>query len=187
MRLFVAVDISPAVRASIDLERTRLAAALSHGSRVRWVRPEQMHLTLVFLGEVGESDVPAVVEAVAPPVDQPAFTLGFEGFGAFPQVGPPRALWVGVESGRSELHRLYLELRSRLRRFAPGGPDTFSPHLTLGRWRDARRSDRAHVLSAARTGEIGRTVVDHATLYESRLSSAAPVYVERARANLRSS
>ena len=55
MRLFVAIDLDAAARASIADEQRRLAACTAGGTPVRWVKPDQLHLTLVFLGEVQEA------------------------------------------------------------------------------------------------------------------------------------
>lgn len=187
MRLFIAVNIDPAARQAIGAAQGRIAAELRRSSALRWVHPDQMHLTLVFFGDVAESALPVIVAAIERPIDQPAFTIGFAGFGTFPLRGAPRVLWLGIESGRSELVRLQAEVAARMPVTSPGGDGRFSPHLTLARWRRASSaggSDRANALAVAGNAEIARTKVDRITLYESHLSSAAPVYTERAHATL---
>jgi len=186
MRLFVAVDLSEDARRAIAAEQKRIAAALAEAkTRLRWVRSEQLHLTLVFLGEIEDNCVPSVVDAVGRDVDAPAFDVTFSGAGVFPPHRAPRALWIGITAGVSELTALQQELA---RRVVDAGVELddrpFSPHLTLGRWRTSRSSDSRRALAAAAEGAIARMRVAAATLYQSQVSSAGPVYTARARANL---
>jgi len=188
MRLFIAVDLSEEAREAMAAEQKRIAAALG-GTKTslhpKWVRPEHAHLTLVFLGNVDASRVPAVVEAVGGDVDLAPFDMVLEGAGAFPPRGAPRVLWIGTTTGATELTVLQRLLSSRL---AGLGVELetrpFHPHLTLGRWRESRPSDRDHALAAARPGAIARVHVRYATLYESRLSSSGAAYSALTRANL---
>jgi hypothetical protein len=80
-RLFVAIDLSDDTRRAIATEQKRLAAALRDMKAVRWVQPAQMHVTLVFLGEVEDARTPSVVEAAGRAVEMPAFDPTFEGVG----------------------------------------------------------------------------------------------------------
>ena len=188
MRLFVAVDLDAAARAAIAAEQSRIASVMGDArSSVRWVKSDHLHLTLVFLGEVSESQAPAVAEAIGRPVEAPPFDLTFQGMGVFPTRGSPRAVWIGVTSGANELLDLQRELARRVAGEAielESRP--FQPHLTLGRWRQSRPSDRGRALAAARSDIVARVHVPAATLYHSRLSSAGPTYTALARANLSS-
>jgi 2'-5' RNA ligase len=186
MRLFVAVDLDDAARTAIAAEQKRVAAAMGDApSSVTWVKPDRMHLTLVFLGEVSDAHVPAIVDAVSRLVVMPPFSITFQGLGVFPSHGGPRALWVGITDGGAELSELQREIARRV-------TDTgavlesrpFHPHLTLGRWRQSRSSDRRRVLAASRPDALTRVAVTRATLYHSRISSAGPTYTALAHANL---
>jgi 2'-5' RNA ligase len=187
VRLFVAVDVDDAARAAIADEQQRLRAVSERGTPLRWIRPEQMHLTLVFLGEVEHARVDEVVAAIGQPVDQPPIELAFSGLGVFPPRGAPRALWIGLGSGDAGLRDLQRAMASRVERLnIPLESRPFSPHLTLGRWKASRPSDRTELARAFHERVIARSRVDHATLYQSRVSSAGPTYTELARANLSS-
>ncbi len=186
MRLFVAVDLDAAARAAIAAEQRRIASAMGDArSSVRWVKPDHLHLTLVFLGDVSESQAPAVAEAVGRPIEASPFDLTLQGMGVFPTRGSPRAVWIGVTNGANELIDLQRELA---RRIASEGialeSRPFQPHLTLGRWRQSRPSDRGRALAAARSDIVARVGVPAATLYHSRLSSAGPTYAALAHATL---
>jgi 2'-5' RNA ligase len=188
MRLFIAIDLDEDARAGIAAEQKRLAAALRDSSRssIRWVRPDHMHLTLVFLGELDEARASAVIEDTGRDVAQAPFDLTFGGVGVFPPRGAPNVLWIGVASGAEPASALQRELAERVARHdVPLETKPFHPHLTVGRWRESASADRHRVVAADHRGVAG-VHVDHATLYQSRLSSAGPSYTPLARANLSS-
>jgi 2'-5' RNA ligase len=185
MRLFVAVDLDDAARASLEAEQARLAAGQKGGSRMRWVRPVHLHLTLAFLGEVSESQAAAAAGAMAEPFPLPPFDIAFQGLGAFPARGAPRTLWIAVAVGESGLRALARGVADRLGRArVPFEDRPFGPHLTLARWKTSRPSDRQRLADAARPGIVAALRVEHATLYSSQLSSDGPRYTALARANL---
>ena len=186
MRLFVAADLSEAVRQALAAEQARIKAALggSHAS-LRWVKPEHAHLTLVFIGNVDDARVPAVVDAIAADIDRPSFDATFEGAGVFPPRGAPRVLWIGISTGASELVELQRVITSRIAALAlPIEDRAFHPHLTLARWRESRPADRSRALAVAPRGAVACAHIDGATLYQSRLSPSGPTYTALARANL---
>ena len=186
IRLFVAVDLDDRARVAIASEQQRIAAALGDArSSVKWVAPDRMHLTLVFLGEVPEGRAAPIVDAMTREMPFDPFDISFRDVGVFPERGAPKVVWIGVSRGRDELIRLQAEIARRLE---PLGverePRPFQPHLTLGRWRESRGADRRSVVEAARRESLAIVTVDAATLYQSRISSAGPTYTVLARARL---
>jgi len=186
MRLFVAVDLSADAREAIATQQKRIAAAMAASkSSMKWVKPEQAHLTLVFLGNVEASRAEAVIDAIGRDVDLAPFDMVLHGVGAFPPRGAPRVLWVGVAVGAHELTLLQREMASRASGLGiPLEDRPFSPHLTIGRWRESRPPDRDRAIGAGGQGVLARVRVESATLYESKLSSAGPAYTPLAHANL---
>jgi len=186
MRLFVAIDLDGAARAAVATEQRRLAAAMGERrAAVRWARPEHLHVTLVFLADVPDARLPEIVAAVGADLDREPFDLVFAGIGVFPPHGAPRAVWVGVGGGEGALRAVQREVTDRIARLGiPLEPRPFAPHLTLGRMRALRPSDRTLVLAGARGDRVASVVVDHATLYLSRPSSEGPRYTELARVTL---
>jgi 2'-5' RNA ligase len=187
VRLFIAVDLDEEARAAIASAQKRLAAAIEGASRssLKWIPADRLHLTLVFLGEVDEARAGTMVDVIGADVEQAPFDLTYAGHGVFPARGAPKALWVGVSTGGRQVIDLQQTLAARV---VESGHSiegrAFSPHLTLARWRESRGADRARALAAAPEGTIARVRVDHATLYQSRISSAGPTYTPLARANL---
>lgn len=130
IRLFVAVDL-PA-----DL-RTAVAGRMDHVRGARWAHTEQLHITLRFLGDTAEDDLPSLRARLAE-VRQHIFQLRLRGAGVFPQgearrQKAPRVLWLGIEPTQ-DLARLKHSIDAALSVEAPAGPQPFSPHLTVARF-----------------------------------------------------
>jgi len=186
MRLFIAIDLDDAARAAIAEEQRRLKAAFGDTrSSIKWVQPGHMHLTLVFLGEVPEASAPAIVGAIDEPVAQAPFDLAFGGIGVFPPRGAPNVLWIGVAAGGGDAAALQRQIADRVRGLGLASDSRpFQPHLTLARWKSSRGADRARARAAGTDRVVTTVHVDHATLYQSRLSSSGSTYTPLARATL---
>jgi len=186
MRLFVAVDLSDDARQAMAGEQDRIVAALGgRQSSFKLVRPEQMHLTLVFLGRGDDDRTPAIVDAIGRDTGVAPFEMVFADLGVFPPRGAPRVLWIGVTDGAAALVALQREMAQRSSAVGIVLEERpFHPHLTLGRWRSSHPLDRRRALAAAAPGAIASVHVDRATLYESRLSASGPTYTPLAHANL---
>lgn len=126
MRLFVAIAIP-------DDERARLARLQSGLPGARWVAPENLHLTLRFIGEVDGRQA-GDIDAALSTVRVPAFPMTLAGIGHFGNGAKTRALWVGVEAGEP-LTRLQAKIEQALQRagLAPEGRK-FKAHVTLARF-----------------------------------------------------
>jgi 2'-5' RNA ligase len=187
MRLFVAIELGDEARHSVAAEQRRLAHAIGDGDRVtiRWIGVDQLHLTLIFLGEVAESLVDPLVTILSSDLPHAPFALTLAGLGVFPPRGAPRALWIGTAHGGSALAEIHMQVVERIQ---PLGIELerrpFRPHLTIGRWRGSRPSAARRALASDRGAEIARVWVESVVLFQSRLSSKAPEYTRLARATL---
>jgi RNA 2',3'-cyclic 3'-phosphodiesterase len=186
MRLFAAIDLDDAARAAIADEQTRLKRRLGRADRsLRWARPEQMHLTLVFIGNVDDERGPAIVKLMSGDIAAKPFAMSFARLGVFPPHRAPSVLWLGVAEGASEAIELQRIVAERLEQAAvPREHRLFHPHLTLARWRASKPSDRGLVLEAGRDAEVARVEVAFVTLYQSHLSPSGSTYAPLARAAL---
>jgi len=190
MRLFAAVDLEPPVRRAVFETGGRLARALAGPGRpgrprVSWVREENLHLTMRFLGEIADGSVADLAARFAAPLAAAPFDIGLGGVGVFPPAGPPRVVWVGVTLGADRLAALAAEVDGRFVAWGLGREDRpFRAHLTIGRCKDSLDRDARDRLLGADVGELGASRIDDVVLYESRLSSAGPTYVALARAPL---
>jgi 2'-5' RNA ligase len=183
MRLFVAAEPSEAVRAAAAAAAERLrdrleAARANHG--IRWIPLENLHLTVWFLGEVSDARSSAVLDALRPAMQSPAFDLHIGGFGAFPPSGPPRVLWIGVTRGIGDLARAHEEIGGRLQPwgFPPEGR-AYSAHLTIARVKEpahgAARAALRHAL-AHTPADAGECRIDALTVFRSRTGPRGSVY-----------
>ncbi len=172
VRCFLAVEIPGRVRAEV----AALLAELRQrpGPAVRWVKPDVMHLTLVFLGEVApglvrsaDAELARVLPGLAP------FPCRLAGLGAFPGPGRARVVWVGVDTGRDALIGAQRAAVRALQRigFTPERRP-FSPHLTLGRLREP--GDVREVSGTRFESEPFQ--VERAVLFRSVLRPQGPEY-----------
>jgi len=168
MRSFVAIELSPALREPL----VRLLAKLPRSRDVRWCTPEQLHVTLRFLGEVDEVRLPQVCRIVSEvSAGLGAFEMQLSGLGCFPSQRQPRVLWCGIED-RSRGCARWVEAADP--RFEQLGFEretrAFTPHVTLGRSKSAAgsavlRSVLAQAVKLPPVAMTARSVV----LFESRL------------------
>lgn len=183
MRLFVAIELSPAVRkALVDLQR-RLDA---HGSIVRWVPAEQLHLTVKFLGEVDDRRVAAVGRSVTDcGTTLGAFTMSTAGAGCFPPRGRARIVWGGVTDASGRLGALTEAVEAAMESFGFARERRpFSPHVTIGRVREGAATDALRAAVGAAPLTCVEQEVAAMTLMSSVLSPRGPTYAPVCRARL---
>jgi RNA 2',3'-cyclic 3'-phosphodiesterase len=180
MRVFVAVELGEAVRERAARVSRALAAALEQGRDrrgVAWVAPHNLHLTLRFLGEIDAAALEAVKGRLAPPFAAPPFEVALSGLGTFPSSGPPRVVWLGVGDGAKALSGLYREVDERLAGLGlPREARGFHAHLTLGRIKAPVGPRLLAAMTKSGAADAGRCLVDHVTLFESRLSPSGATY-----------
>lgn len=128
-RLFVAIDLPDPVKDDLT--------ELCYGLRgVRWVKRDQLHLTLRFIGDVEDDLVDTLSDALAQ-VRAVPFTFQLQGVGQFPSRGAPRIIWAGVKAP-PDLQRLQRQIESLLQPLGIEPEDRpFSPHITLARLKEA--------------------------------------------------
>ncbi len=137
VRTFIAIEMPPEVRQYLDRCQERLHGA---GGKVRWVRTDLIHLTLVFLGEVAVERLEALGAAVEAAVAGfGPLVLRAGGAGQFPPKGRPRVIWVGIDEPAGDLLRLQKAVADATAPFAEKVEKrAYRPHLTLGRVRGGR-------------------------------------------------
>lgn len=169
-----------ALRARID----EAAAPLrERAPGVSWVRAENFHLTLRFLGAIEEATIGRVREALGEAAAAaPAFRVEVGGFGGFPSARAPRVLWVGLTAGAEPLAALHAHLeRGLAARGLPPEGRAFHAHVTLGRARDTRGLTGLESLLSGAAAPLGATPVDAVHLMRSDLHPAGARYSVLAR------
>jgi 2'-5' RNA ligase len=138
-----------------------------------------MHLTVRFIGHVADDRVPALIEALTPPLVIPPFDIELGGCGVFPPGGPPRALWIGLKKGLPDLASMHDAFNRRLQPFGlEPEPRPFSAHLTVGRVKDAPKEAGRAVRDALDRVTPTRTRfhITRATIFQSHLSPKGSRY-----------
>ena len=180
MRIFLAVFPPPAFQA---LAYRATEALRRPGDDVSWVKRENLHYTMRFIGEVGEDGTRRVTEAaVEAAAGMPAFDAALGAPGAFPGPRRARVLWIGLAEGAEPLRELARRLEAALeKRGFERERQAFKAHLTLGRVRDPR-ADWTAALASVPTLDAdpaARFRVDTLRVVQSQLSPKGSIYTVR--------
>jgi 2'-5' RNA ligase len=184
IRTFIAFELPPAVISLLqevqqELKRLKL--------RARWVRPENIHLTIKFLGDISPGDIDKIGAAMADAVVEFApLSLAVKGIGVFPGIRRPRVIWVGLGG---DIHSL-LAIQSRLEEklTAVGFPRekrSFKAHLTLGRIKQAANpAIIRQVINEYANLSSDDLIFKQIILYKSDLKPSGAVYSQLKQARL---
>lgn len=177
LRTFVAVEINAAIRK----EAVALIDALSGTmADAKWVEPENLHVTLKFLGDVHEREIAEVCQAVAQGAAQiEPFDLEIRGAGAFPTAARPRAVWLGAGEGESQMIRLHDHIEAALAELGYREEHRrYQTHVTIGRVRGVGPAiaELGRQIAEYAEFEAGRLNVQKVTVFSSELTSDGPIY-----------
>lgn len=179
MRLFVALEMPPAVRANLAalMNDLRTMDAKSSGKMPRWTRPENLHVTLKFIGNVVPEKLDGIRAALAGVRSERPVELRFRGLGFFPYAKRPRVVWAGV-AGSQNLGAIAADIDRGLAELGvPSEQRAFIPHLTLARCEPGAISSRSRAAiekDAAR--DFGELRTDKFHLIESKLKPSGAEY-----------
>ena len=176
MRAFIGISLPDEARRSLaalqqELEQSR--------ADVKWVEPEQLHVTLKFLDEISDAQQSQIAQFLSRLAQQqPTFSIDLKAIGAFPSLNNPRILWVGVGEGTSQVIRLAGAIEEEARACSLRQEERpYSAHVTIGRVRSARHlQELIQQLSAVSWQPPTPWQVASLTFYHSVLSSAGPAY-----------
>jgi RNA 2',3'-cyclic 3'-phosphodiesterase len=179
IRSFIAVNLGiNAVRAVADEEARLRRAASARGLDVRWIAPQNLHVTLAFLGQVTEPMVEAIEDGLEPITRKLApFELVAKGLGVFPDAAQPRVVWVGLEDPGGSLVRLHFAVSEVLGRMGFSLDDTpFRSHVTIGRVKGGDADSLAACLAEAGEKTYGAFNVRDVACYRSDLRPTGADY-----------
>ena len=175
IRAFIGVQIAPEVRARISQAIAQLAPEISE---IRWVREENFHFTLKFLGLIEEPQIESISNALAQAIHPfRRFTISAKCLGVFPDIKRARVLWVGLEG--NDMPALAKSVEPVLEPFGfPRENRIFRSHLTVGRWRHPMGSQQEleRKLKRWKNFEFGESAVDEVVLFQSVLKPDGAVY-----------
>ncbi|MFZ3070090.1 MAG: RNA 2',3'-cyclic phosphodiesterase [Anaerolineaceae bacterium] len=188
LRLFIAIDFSEATIQKVVGLQKQLRAKLA-ACPIRWVAPENLHLTLQFLGETDQVKFPMISRTMDEIVSGfDPFEVHLKGIGCFPSLKKPEVIWLGLDHNKT-LVTLAQSFAQRLEPmgFSPNG--RFSPHLTLGRVNHFVEENQKQMISdlmmSAHSVEIGSDGIQEIILFRSTLTQTGPIYTALHRSKLK--
>ena len=178
IRTFIAVSLSASILSGIEkLMRT----LKTDWGDVRWVEPNNLHVTLKFLGDIPLNELPQLIQVVTQSVSRiDSFDLTFQGIGAFPSGESPKTIWIGCREGSEGMIQLAESIDEGL--FSIGYPKEtrrFSPHLTIGRVKKPVRG-LALIFDEQCDRLFGSCSVSEVQIFSSELTRRGPIYDELA-------
>jgi 2'-5' RNA ligase len=200
IRAFLAVELSQELRAGLttvqqELKR-KIETGMTRNTRISWVQPTSIHLTIKFLGDMDEQALDPLLVAVEQAIgNQPAVNVPLDRLGAFPRPQSPRVLWAGPSETweRGAEARRMMEIHGAIEQVCEGlrflrETKPFSPHLTLARIRLGER----HVgIALTQSGvldrpiSVGSLAVESVVLMKSELRPTGSVYTRLWEARLK--
>jgi len=179
MRCFIAIDIDEQIREALaDLQEELLGKADIKRSDAKWVNPDNIHLTLKFLGEVKDNQIMDICNITGDVVNRhKRFGLEVESVGCFGGKSA-RVLWVGMGQNSEKLLELQQDLEQKLDEAGwPREARKFSGHLTLCRIRNSRAGIKlAQLARQYEDYQLGIIPVDSISVYQSQLTPKGPIY-----------
>ncbi|UCE40023.1 MAG: RNA 2',3'-cyclic phosphodiesterase [Candidatus Aminicenantes bacterium] len=176
MRTFVAIELDDRIKNTLSALIQKLDLG---GKNVRWVKPQGMHLTLKFFGEVSEdrtAEIKSVLESIAK--DYSRFSLSLKGTGTFPQGAQiPRVIWIGIEKNEA-LQEIQARVENEFHKIRfPKEKRKYHPHLTLGRVKGPQNLETImETLAIHKEIEFGKMTVNKMTLFKSTLKPSGAEY-----------
>lgn len=185
LRLFIAIELSSETQEQLSQIQKQLK---SSGADVKWVKPENIHLTLKFLGETKVSLVEDIKNVIREAAEQfEKFEFHLNELGAFPKITSPRAIWVNAFEPTGIIGKIVLMLEEKLEKL--GFTKTtrgFTPHITIGRVKSSDgRINLVEKLRQAKISQPQSQKVDKLTLFKSTLTPSGPIYEVLQQANLK--
>lgn len=169
MRLFVGLEIPDGIKSHVGMVCSGVAGA-------RWQSPEQMHITLRFIGEVGQSHIPDINSALGR-ILVPSFRLQLRGVDIFGEPNRPRMLWAGVEPMAPIQHLRDKVEQALVRTGLDAETRKYKPHLTLARFGREKPRRLADYLTGNHDFATESFPVGEFVLFESRLGHTGSTYV----------
>ncbi|MBM3249284.1 MAG: RNA 2',3'-cyclic phosphodiesterase [Candidatus Omnitrophica bacterium] len=188
MRTFIAIELPEEIKGALSRLQEKLKAA---GADVKWVEPENIHLTLKFLGERDDKRVEKIKELLDEAcAGRKPFLMRLDKVGAFPSLNSPRVIWVSVREGDTEAKEIAADLEEKICRLGiPKEERPFQSHITIARLRSPQnRQPLVQELKKLEDKPLPENLgftVKKITLFKSTLTPKGPVYESLKEANLK--
>ena len=181
IRCFLAFELPEDIKAIV----TRVSGEIGKSALdVRWVRPEFIHVTVVFLGDIESEQVALMGEALRVVcLNHSPFTISLKPMGCFPNSRNPRVVWLGIDGDLDRMSRFRDDLQQALLPFGIKEEErAFRPHLTLGRFKKPgkRPMELEQLLAKYRDLSSPACALGELVLFRSDLKPGGAVYTKMA-------
>lgn len=176
IRLFLAVTLPDEIKSALTDVSRKLQTSCAD---VKWVKPENYHITVKFLGDVKPEMLDAIIECIRAALkDTTSFDMRISGAGAFMKHGAPSVIWVGTKQGSEQIGAISSRIDDLLSTLGFEKENrAFSAHITLGRARSARGAEKlCDLLVSMKDISIGFMKVNNIAIMKSSLKPDGPVY-----------
>lgn len=179
MRTFIAIELPNEIKEYLNSIQERLKKT---GADVKWVEPQNIHLTLKFLGEIKEKkleSISKIMEEVTK--DKKEFIIQLSSLGVFPKIEFPRVIWVGISQGQDQTTQIAQELEEKLSLLGiPKEKRPFLSHITIGRVRSSlnRKELVCEIKNLQNNFKDNKLefIAKKIILFKSTLTSGGPIY-----------
>ena len=178
IRTFIAIELPAKIIDGLKEIQDELKDGTN---KVTWVKPENIHLTIKFLGDIAADKIDSIaglLESAA--AKSHSFDISVKGVGSFPTIDNPRVLWVGIEESNVNLAALYNNIEDALSVIGFAKEDRpFKPHLTLGRIKFLKdRKGLKEWIERFKDITLGQYMVDSICLFQSMLTPEGAVHIK---------
>ena len=176
VRTFIAVELSQEIKENLKGIQEELKKA---NADMKWARPDNIHLTLKFLGSTPAQQIPEIAgELKSGLAGFGSFSIEIAKLGSFPEKGKPRIIWAGVNAGSEDVIRLQGKIENSLKRFNFAQEDReYAPHQTIGRAKGFKNMERLQELMKTKNAvQLGNMIVENVYVIRSDLKPEGPVY-----------
>ncbi len=186
IRSFLAIEIPEDILRKIEKVQKDLK---SSNADIKWVDPENIHITLKFFGNIEDSKIEPIIKTADKIIESYSpFSIKVRGVGSFPNLKTPRVIWIGVIDERGILSKFQDQLEKAFERLGfEAEKRPFHPHLTLGRMRSFKeKGDLIKRLERFQGDDFGEFKVEKVVLFKSELTRQGPIYTALEEVRLRS-
>lgn len=190
MRTFIAIDLPREIKDFLSRLQERLKTSQAD---VKWVQPQNIHLTLKFLGEIDDKKLNRIIQILEDICRQNLpFYIRISSMGAFPKTYAPRVIWVGIDKGDMQSKQIATALEDKIKNVGlPAEDRPFTSHITIGRTKSSYNRERLvqdlNNLAFNFGRETPEFLVTRLTLFKSTLTPKGPIYEIIHNANLKTS
>ena len=187
IRIFIGIAIQENLKGDLKKLENELSEARAD---VKWVKTENLHITLKFLGFTPADKIPDIFGALKPLLSciNP-FLLNLKGVGAFPEGSSPRVVWVGVEDGKGDISNLQKKIEEALEKLNFSRENReYKPHLTIGRFKGRKNAaSLERRITAKHASAFGEMAVRTIDIVRSDLGPEGPAYTVLHKIDLKNS